>query len=121
MAFAECETLTEVTIPEGVRTFSSMAFFKCVNLRSLRLPDSTESIGSDAFSYCAKIPYLFIPAGVREIGHHAFFGCSGVSQVDMACAEDTLPQLGQNWLPQQKKLFMHDVPIVCGAERRADG
>ena len=121
MAFAECKTLAEVTIPEGVRTFSSMAFFKCVNLRSLRLPDSAQTIGSDAFSYCAKIPYIFIPAGVKEIGHHAFFGCSSAAEVDMACAENAQPQLGQNWLPQQKKLFMHDVPIVFGAERRADG
>ena len=120
MAFAECRTLASVTIPEGVRTFSSMAFFKCVNLRSLRLPDSTEEIGSDAFSYCAKLPEIFIPAGVKQIGHHAFFGCSGVSEVDMACAESAAPQLGQNWLPQKKKLFMHDVPVVYGAERRAD-
>ncbi|MBQ7540961.1 MAG: leucine-rich repeat domain-containing protein [Clostridia bacterium] len=120
MAFAECETLFDVTIPEGVRSFASMCFFKCVNLRSLRLPDSAEDIGSDAFSYCAKIPEIFIPANVRRIGHHAFFGCAGVSQVAMACAEDAKPQLGQDWIPQYKRLFMHDVPVVYNAERRGD-
>lgn len=120
MAFAECRALTDVTIPEGVRTFSSMAFFKCGNLRSLRLPDSTEEIGSDAFSYCAKLPEIYVPAGVRQIGHHAFYGCSGVSEVRMACSEDAAPQLGQHWLPQKKKLFMHDVPVVYNAQRRAD-
>ncbi len=120
MAFAECRTLFHVTIPEGVRTFASMSFFKCVNLRELRLPDSTEDIGSDAFSYCAKIPYIFIPAQVKRIGHHAFFGCGGVQEVNMACAKDARPQLGQDWIPQKKRLFMHDVPIVYGVERRAD-
>ena len=120
MAFAECRTLCSVTIPEGVRTFSSMAFFKCVNLRGLRLPDSTETIGSDAFSYCAKIPYIYIPAGVRQIGHHAFFGCSGVSQIEMACSAQEQPTCGQNWMPQYKRLFMHDVPVIYDAQRRAD-
>ena len=120
MAFAECRMLASVTIPEGVRTIGSMAFFKCVNLQSLRLPDSTEEIGSDAFSYCAKLPEIFIPAGVKQIGHHAFFGCSGAPEVRMACAENAAPQHGQNWLPQKKKIFMHDVPVVYGAERRAD-
>ncbi len=118
MAFAECRTLQFVEIPEGVRSIASMAFFKCVNLRSLRIPDSVEEIGSDAFSYCAKVPYIFVPAGVKQIGHHAFFGCSGVAEIDMACDEDARPQLGQDWIPQQKKLFMHDVPVVYGAQRR---
>ena len=121
MAFAECETLFDVTIPEGVRSFASMAFFKCRNLRSLRLPDSAETIGSDAFSYCEKVPYIYIPAGVRQIGHHAFYGCKNAPEVCMACAEDARPQLGQNWLPQYKRLFMHDVPVVWSAQRRADG
>ena len=118
MAFAECGTLYEITIPEGVRTFSSMAFFKCGNLRALRIPDSAEEIGSDAFSYCEKVPYIFIPSGVKQIGHHAFFGCGGASEVYMACGENDLPDLGQDWLPQRKKLFMHNVPIVYNAERR---
>lgn len=120
MAFAECRTLLGVTIPEGVRTFASMCFFKCVNLRSLRLPDSTQEIGSDAFSYCAKLPGIFVPPQVTAIGHHAFFGCSGVSEVEMACAEDDPPQLGHHWLPQKKRLFMHDVPVVYGAQRRGE-
>ncbi len=122
MAFAECEALTDVAIPEGVRVFKSMAFFKCVNLSGLRLPDSTQEIGSDAFSYCEKVPYLYIPAAVKTIGHHAFFGCGGVKEINMACAEKAAPQLGQDWLPQQKRgLFSHDVPVVYNAERRADG
>ncbi|MBQ9552261.1 MAG: leucine-rich repeat domain-containing protein [Clostridia bacterium] len=121
MAFAECEALTHVTIPEGVSNFKSMAFFKCVSLRSLRLPDSTLEIGSDAFSYCEKIPELYIPASVKSIGHHAFFGCKGVTEMHMACAENELPQVGEDWLPQQKRgLFSHDVPVVYNAERGAE-
>ena len=118
MAFAECDTLFEVTIPEGVREVASMAFFKCVNLRAIDLPETLEIIGSDGFSYCSKVPDLFIPAGVKEIGHHAFFGCDGAETVRMACDEADAPLLGQDWVPKKRKLFLHDIPVVYGEERR---
>ena len=118
MAFAECKTLFAITLPEGVRDIETMAFFKCVNLRSFNLPDTVEAIGSDAFSYCAKVPYIFIPASVQSIGHHAFYGCEGVDEICMACDADHAPATGQSWLPQHRKAFLHNVPVVYGCERR---
>ncbi|MCR5484954.1 MAG: leucine-rich repeat domain-containing protein [Clostridiales bacterium] len=120
MAFAECGNIYEVEIPEGVREFASMAFFKCAELSSLCLPDSTEIIGSDAFSYCAKISDLFIPARVSEIGHHAFFGCDGVKTVRMACGESDMPATDEDWMPKERRLFLHDVPISYGEKRGAE-
>ena len=112
MAFAECDTLFEVSIPEGVREFASMSFFKCGELRGLTLPASAETIGSDAFSYCEKLPEILIPAGVKSIGHHAFYGCDGVDEVRLACTEENAPAMGQDWLPKKRRLFEHDVPAV---------
>ena len=119
MAFAECDTLFEVTIPEGVTVIASMAFFKCGELRAVDLPESLETIGSDAFSYCAKAPDLYVPAAVKQIGHHAFFGCDSAENVRMACDETNAPDCGQDWLPKRRKLFMHDVPVLYGEERTA--
>ena len=118
MAFAECGTLKNITIPDTVTRIDTMAFFKCGNLRSIRIPDGVETIGSDAFSYCVKAPYIFIPASVKEIGHHAFWDCGGVSEIYMACSEENAPVLGQDWLPKYRKLFLHDIPVVYNAERR---
>ncbi len=119
-AFAENRNIYEITIPEGVREFASMAFYKCGNLRSLRIPDLTETIGSDAFSYCSEIKSLFIPESVKTIGHHAFFGCDGVDEVRMECAEADAPETGEDWMPQKRKFFLHDVPIVFSSERGSD-
>ena len=120
LAFAECETLYEVTIPDGVTAIDTMAFFKCVNLRSFNIPDTVETIGSDAFSYCAKADYLFIPASVTSIGHHAFFGCDGIDEVQMGCTEENTPKAGEYWIPKHRKGFLKEVPVVYGCERRAD-
>lgn len=119
MAFAECGNLFYVSIPESVSEIASMAFFKCGELRELALPDHLKTLGSDAFSYCAKLPEIFIPASVETIGHHAFFGCDGAEEVLMACAEENAPACGQNWLPQRRKMFLHNVPVIYNAERRA--
>ena len=118
MALAECKTLFEVTLPEGVRDIETMAFFKCVNLRSFNIPDTVETIGSDAFSYCDKVPYIFVPASVQSIGHHAFYGCDGVDEIQMECDENSAPETGQNWLPKHRKVFLRNVPVVYGCERR---
>ena len=118
MAFAECKTLFSVTLPDGLREIETMAFFKCGNLRSFNIPDTAETIGSDAFSYCAKVPYIFIPASVQSIGHHAFYGCEGVDEICLACDEDHAPATGQSWLPQHRKVFLRNVPVVFGCERR---
>ena len=117
MSFAECDTLFEVTIPEGVKEVASMAFFKCYELRAIDLPESLETIGSDGFSYCENVPDIFIPAGIKTIGHHAFFGCDGVDEVLLACSEENAPEEGQDWLPKKRKLFLHDVPVVYNAGR----
>ena len=120
LAFAECETLFEVTIPDGVVSIDTMAFFKCSNLRVFNIPDTVETIGSDAFSYCAKADDLFIPASVTSIGHHAFFGCDSIDEVRMGCAEENAPQAGENWIPKHRKGFLKEVPVLYGCERRGD-
>ena len=55
---------------------------------------------------------------MKEIGHHAFYGCDGAEEVRMACDETDAPLLGQDWVPKKRKLFLHDIPVVYGEERR---
>ena len=117
MAFAETPGLYEVAIPESVTEIAQMAFFKCASLYAAPLPEHLRTLGPDAFSYCTKLSYIFIPAGVTGIGHHAFYGCTGAQCVYMACAEADAPPAGQDWTPKYRKLFLHDVPVVYGAER----
>ena len=117
MAFAECEGLYEVSIPDTVTGIAQMAFFKCGNLRSLSLPDGVETLGPDSFSYCKKLTDIFVPASVREIGHHAFYACSGVTEVRLEASEADAPETGQDWLPKQRRLFEHNVPVAYNAVR----
>ena len=117
MAFAECAGLYEVRIPDTVTEISQMAFFKCGNLKALSIPDGVLTLWPDAFSYCKSLTDIFVPASVRVIGHHAFYGCDSADRVRLAVDETEAPEAGQNWLPQKRKLFLHNVPVLYNEER----
>ena len=88
--------ITDLYIPEGVKTIETMGIFKAViqNLYTYRdsaatgttykdsqnlknvynsLPNGLEYIGSDAFTYDSGLTYMYIPSSVKHIGHHAFW------------------------------------------------
>ena len=48
-AFAGCDSLISISMPEGLRSIGDSAFSNCSNLTSISLPDSLTSIGCDAF------------------------------------------------------------------------
>ena len=97
LAFAY-SNITDLYIPEGVKTMESMAVFKNTELRNVysyttdkaitdvtyntiasmknvynSLPEGLEYIGSDCFYYCRNLTYMYIPSSVTYIGHHAFW------------------------------------------------
>lgn len=99
------EEVTEVTIPEGIETLSSVfdggkniksiiipngvtkignsAFGKCSSLSELQLPESVTNIGNMAFSGCTGLTSLQIPQAVTSIGYGAFLNCSSLTNIKL--------------------------------------
>lgn len=75
-AFAECDGLTSVTIPNGVTVIGERAFSKCTGLTEVKLPSSLTTIENGAFFGCTELSSLSIPVGVSSIGNSVFFACS---------------------------------------------
>lgn len=79
--FAFCgQTMTAVTIPEGVVEllgcsdwmFGYGCFACCPNLQSVSLPQSLAKIGCGAFMECSSLQTIQIPNGVTELEDGAF-------------------------------------------------
>ena len=51
-AFRSCESITEVTIPDGVTTIGKYAFADCSSLLSVAIPDSVTRVKEKAFFRC---------------------------------------------------------------------
>ena len=80
-AFANCSSLTSITIPDSVTSIGWSAFINCTSLTSITIPDSVTSIGYYAFQSCTSLTSITIPNSVRSIGDHAFSGCTSLTSI----------------------------------------
>ena len=92
-AFAGCFSLTSATIGNRVRSIDNHAFFNCYNLTNVTIGVSVTSIGTSAFCYCRKLKSVTIPNRVTSIGTSAFEGCSGLTSMIIP---DSVTSIGDN-------------------------
>ena len=64
-AFKFCNSLTEVTIPEGVTSIRGSVFEGCSSLREVTIPKSVTSIESHAFYNCGALATVYY-GGTQE-------------------------------------------------------
>jgi BspA type Leucine rich repeat region (6 copies) len=79
-AFANCTSLTSISIPASVISIGEEAFFYS-GLTSATIPDSVTSIGYAAFGYCTSLTSATIGSGVTSIGDDAFDECTSLTNV----------------------------------------
>ena len=80
-AFEDCENLTSVSIPNGVKNIGEHAFTFCRNLTSISIPNSVTSIGKSAFSYCSSLKSVTMGNSVTSIDLAAFSYCSSLTSI----------------------------------------
>lgn len=80
-AFAECSSLKEVWLPNGISLIGSFTFKNCRQLTQVRIPDNVSSIESFAFYGCCSLPDVTIPDAVTLIGYAAFQGCGALNSI----------------------------------------
>ena len=82
-AFAFCDSLTSINIPNCVTTIGDVAFENCVSLTSITIPNSVTIIGNSAFYGCESLTSINIPNGVTTIGEGAFSGCDSLTSINI--------------------------------------
>ena len=70
-----CEALTTLNVPEGVKAIPNDTFRNCNCLVTVTLPSTLTSIGENAFAYCDALSEITIPKSVTKIASNAFYSC----------------------------------------------
>ena len=80
-AFYNIQSLTSVTIPNGVTDIGQCAFSLCYNLANVTLPEGLTTIKFGTFDACYSLTSITIPSSVATIEDSAFYGCYGLAEV----------------------------------------
>ena len=91
MAFAGCDSLTEVNIPSSVTDIGGGAFIGCRMLKSICLPHNLRVIRELTFCDCTGLTSVILPDSIYNIQQHAFGGCTAIDSLSLP---DTLHSIG---------------------------
>lgn len=80
-AFALCDNLVTLTIPEGLQIIGYEAFWHCTALTELTIPNSVTTIDEGAFDGCTSLKSVTIGKVVKDLGLNVFRGCTAITDV----------------------------------------
>lgn len=80
-AFRNCKNITNVALPNSVKSIGSGVFNSCTGLTSITIPDSVTSIGDNAFADCTGLISITLSDSITTIGYRAFYGCTGLESI----------------------------------------
>lgn len=80
-AFARCQQLTVIHLPEGLTALSAYLFSDCRKLLPFCLPKNITEIGDYAFQNCRTLTTITLPEGLKYIGNYAFYNCRGLKEL----------------------------------------
>ena len=116
-AFSGCASLTSINIPDSVTEIGEMEFCGCSSLTSIAIPDSVTSIGNWAFPNCRKLVSETIGKSVASIGKEAFKDCSSLTDVYFKGNAPKLPEENVFFAPS----VIHYKPGTTGWTNPWDG
>ena len=91
-AFNGCRALREITIPTGVTEIEDFTFGVCASLREIHLPEGLTSIGASAFTGCAALTQIVLPDGVTALGAKAFNNCQALAKVLVPASVESIAE-----------------------------
>ena len=71
-AFAYCEKVTSVAIPDSVEVVGENAFYDCGGLEELQLGAGIKRIAAYAFARCSSLRRVVLPSTLEELASNAF-------------------------------------------------
>ena len=60
-AFADCNSIRKIIIPNGINSIKTSAFYSCSNLESVEIGNNVISIEATAFDWCVKLAKVCLP------------------------------------------------------------
>ena len=89
-AFDRFLQLTEVSLPETLRTVGPNAFIQCYKMEKIVIPEGVVSIGIGCFLYDGALKEVTLPSTLNTVGDGAFRECTSLTEIRLPEAVTTL-------------------------------
>lgn len=77
-------SITELHLPESLKSLSYWMCYNCENLQKVTLPNSLTEIAEGAFKSCKQLTEINIPTALTTIRETAFDGCAMPKELDLS-------------------------------------
>ena len=123
-AFAGCEAVTSVSMPDTVGDIMKGAFQGCRSLESVSIPGKVLSLGSYSFAYCDSLKTITIPKSTRIFDAESFYDCGKLESITVEDGNDLFKDIdgvvftklgGLSIYPSGKKDHVYNVPEGTGS------
>ncbi len=79
-AFAACQSLESINIPNGITEICSMAFYLS-SVKSVTVPESITVIEETTFYGCSLLEEISLPKTLTQIRNYAFYECASLKKI----------------------------------------
>lgn len=83
MAFADCSSMTSVTLSDAITVIDEKTFAGCSSLESITIPNGVTTIGYNAFANCYGLASVTLPTTVTSLAYYAFENCYHISSLSL--------------------------------------
>lgn len=118
-AFYYCDNLESITFPEGLRSLGEYAFYGCHSLNSVTIPEGVTTIPRSAFSYCWNLNTVILPSSVTSIGVWAFDDCP-ITEINISESVTNIDKYAFNWCHRLKLIKIPKTVTTIGEDAFED-
>ena len=110
-AFRETTMLTEISLPDSIRTIEQCAFCDS-GIKNIHLPEDLRQIGNGAFG-SSGIKSIVVPDRVTKLGRGVFNRCYELTDVTLSESITVIPRLAFINCDKLKTISAPNVAVVC--------
>ncbi len=105
-----------VIINEGITGIGARAFAYCENIVNIKIPDTVTSIGNEAFHCCRKVKKIVVPAKIKSLSNGVFSCCSKLENIILPNGLESISGDAFSWTYELEKISIPDTVKSIGED-----
>ena len=103
-AFTSC-SITEVELPDAISMIELNTFLSCRNLQKVKLPAGLRCIPFGMFQRCSALRDITLPESVETVENDAFAGCTSLEELRIPAALTDIREYAFEYSPDLKLIL----------------